>query len=97
MLDTSSSEVQLSASKCPRLGGSSGNDFNLLQFHKINSCNQGNCLMVVGKLSRLVSDKSNLYNEDNPWRSFSFTGLSPMAENKFFTTRFERSQISSPQ
>ncbi|KAK8329518.1 hypothetical protein V6Z12_A11G326500 [Gossypium hirsutum] len=73
MLDTSSSEVQLSASKCPRLGGSSG------------------------KLSRLVSDKSNLYNEDNPWRSFSFTGLSPMAENKFFTTRFERSQISSPQ
>ncbi|KAG8479409.1 hypothetical protein CXB51_029121 [Gossypium anomalum] len=95
MLETSSNEVQSCASKCSTLGGSSGNDFSLLHFLKINTSKQENCLMVVGKFSRLLSDKSNMYNKDNPWRPFCFTGFPPTVVNKFFTTRFEKPQISS--
>ncbi|KAG8479405.1 hypothetical protein CXB51_029123 [Gossypium anomalum] len=84
MLEISSSEVQPCASKCFRLSGSSGNDFSLLHFLKINCFNLGSYLMLVGKFSRLLPVKSNSSNEDNPWRSLciSVKEAHPMAENK---------------
>ncbi|PPD88123.1 hypothetical protein GOBAR_DD14947 [Gossypium barbadense] len=95
-LETSSSEVKSCASKCFKLGGSSGNDLKVLHSLKINSCNLGSYLMLVGKFSRFLQVKSTSFNEDNPWRSLYIPVLPvkqapPMAENKLsgHMTRFE--------